>query len=84
VGALVVNAPAEESALARWDAGTLANRLGGREVRSTGRADAWARGAFSAGSSRPAVAPLLLVALLLLVGEALVVRTTRSPRSIIA
>ena len=82
VGALVVNAPAEESALARWSAPVLAARLGGRDRRAAGSGDEWVRSAFTAGSSRPALVPLLVTALLLLVAEAAVVRSTRFSRSI--
>ena len=82
VGALVVNAPAEESALARWSAPVLAARLGGRDRRAAGSGDEWVRSAFTAGSSRPALVPLLVTALLLLAAEAAVVRSTRSSRSI--
>jgi hypothetical protein len=81
VGALVVNAPAEESALARWNAPALAARLAGRDRRPADSADDWVRGAFTAGSSRPALVPLLVIALLLLAAEAAVVRSTRSTRS---
>jgi hypothetical protein len=81
IGALVVNAPIGESALARWSAGALANRLGGRAARAATSADAWVRDALATGASRPALAPLLLVALVLLAAEALVLRTGRTSRS---
>jgi hypothetical protein len=78
IGAIVVNAPAEESALARLPAEVLAPRLAGARARATQRADAWVRDTFAAGSRRPAVTPLLLLALLLVAAEAVAVRTTRS------
>jgi hypothetical protein len=78
VGALVVNAPPEESALARWSNDALASRLAGRAGRATGTPDAWVRNTFVAGTRRPAVTPLLLLALVLLAAEAIAVRTSRS------
>jgi hypothetical protein len=78
VGAVVVNAPPEESALARWRAGELATRLAGREGRASGSADAWVRDSFAAGTRRPAITPLLAIALLLMAAEAIAVRSSRS------
>ncbi|MEP6622419.1 MAG: BatA and WFA domain-containing protein [bacterium] len=78
IGAIVVNAPSDESALARWPASALAPELGGARARASRSADAWVRDTFAAGSRRPAVTPLLLLALLLLAAEAIAVRTTRS------
>jgi hypothetical protein len=78
VGALVVNAPEEESALARLRAGDLAARLAGRAGHGAGTADAWIGDTFAAGTRRPAVTPLLLLALLLIAAEAAAVRTSRS------
>lgn len=80
-GALVVNAPPEESALARWSATPLAARLAGRERRAATSDGDWAAGVFTAGSRRPALVPLLVVALLLLAAEAAVLRSTRTARS---
>jgi hypothetical protein len=78
IGAIVVNAPAEESALARLRAGDLAARLAGRAGHGTGAADAWVGDTFAAGTRRPAVTPLLVLALLLIAAEAAAVRTSRS------
>lgn len=78
IGAIVVNAPAEESALARMPAEVLAPRLAGARGRAAQRAGAWVRETFAAGTRRPAVTPLLMLALLLLAAEAIAVRTTRS------
>jgi hypothetical protein len=78
VGAVVVNAPPEESALARWSARDLASRLAGRAGRGSGTADAWVGDTFAAGTRRPAVTPLLVIALLLIVAEATAVRTSRT------
>jgi hypothetical protein len=78
IGAIVVNAPPEESALERWNAEALAARVAGTRGRATSRTDSWVRDTFAAGTRRPAVTPLLLLALLLLTAEAIAVRTTRS------
>ena len=78
VGAIVVNAPPEESSLARWRAGELATRLAGRDGRASGTADAWVRDSFAAGTRRPAVTPLLALALALIAAEAIALRTSRS------
>jgi hypothetical protein len=78
IGAVVVNAPPDESALARWRGAELAARLAGRDGRASGAADAWVRDTFAAGTRRPAVTPLLVLALLLLAAEAITVRTSRS------
>ncbi|MEP6732108.1 MAG: BatA and WFA domain-containing protein [bacterium] len=78
VGAIVVNAPPEESVLERWPADILAQRIAGARGRATSRPGSWVRDVFAAGTRRPAVTPLLLLALLLLAAEAIAVRTTRS------
>jgi hypothetical protein len=78
VGAVVVNAPPEESALSRWRAGELATRLAGRDGRASGTADAWVRDTFAGGTRRPAITPLLAIALLLMAAEAVAVRSSRS------
>ena len=78
IGAIVVNAPAGESALERWPADALAPRLAGTRGRATSRTDSWVRDTFAAGTRRPAVTPLLLLALLLLAAEAIAVRTPRT------
>ena len=78
IGALVVNAPPEESALARFPAAVLATRLAGARGRPATRGDAWLRDTFAAGTRRPASTPLLLLALLLLAAEAAAVRRNRA------
>jgi hypothetical protein len=78
IGAVVVNAPPEESSLARWTADALAPRLTSSRARAADAANAWIGNTFAAGTRRPAVAPLLLLAMLLLAAEAIAVRTTRS------
>jgi hypothetical protein len=77
VGAVVVNAPPEESDLTRWPATTLAARLGGMGARATGSEARWVGETYAAGSSRPAATPLLVLALLLLAAEAMAVRSSR-------
>ena len=78
VGAIVVNAPPEESALARVRPAELAARLAGRAGRGTAAATAWVADTFAAGTRRPAATPLLALALLLIAAEAAAVRTSRS------
>ena len=77
VGAVVVNAPPEESALDRWPAPALAARLGGMSAHSASTNAGWVGDTFAAGATRPAGMPLLVVALVLLAAEALAVRTSR-------
>jgi hypothetical protein len=77
VGAVVVNAPPEESALERWTAPALAARLGGVTARYSTTSAGWVGDTYAAGVTRPAGTPILVVALLLLAAEALAVRTSR-------
>jgi hypothetical protein len=77
IGAIVVDAPAEESVLARFSATELATRLAGRDGHASGTANAWVDDAFAAATRRPAVTPLLVLALLLIAAEAIAVRTSR-------
>ena len=78
IGAIVVNAPPEESALARFTPDALAPRLAGARAHAAQRTDDWVRDTFAAGTRRPAVTPLLFLALLLLVAEAAAVRNNRA------
>lgn len=78
VGAVVVEAPPEESALARWSAAQLAPRLAVRAARAATTADAWMHDTWAAGTSRPVATPLLLIALLLLAAETVAARASRS------
>src|SRR5215218_3620489 len=77
VGAVVVNAPPEESALERWSAAALGARLGGARARTAATGIGWVGDTYAAGSTRPAGTPLLVLALLLLAAEAVAVRTSR-------
>jgi hypothetical protein len=76
VGALVVNAEPSESDLTRLPADSLAARLGA-ETASADPAAA-ARAAFAAGGARALARTFLVLALLLLVAEALVARRGQS------
>ena len=78
VGALVVEAPESESDLTRLTADRLAARLGGNRGRGVTDADDLARATYAVGASHPAITPLLVLAFLFLVAEALVVRASRS------
>ncbi len=78
IGAIVVDAPPEESTLARTPAAVLGPRLGGTRARATTSAGSWVRDSYAAGTRRPAITPLLLLALALIVAEAVAVRTSRS------
>ena len=77
VGAVVVNAPPEESTLERWSATELGARLGGARARTAATGIGWVGDTYAAGSTRPAGTPLLVLALLLLAAEAVAVRTSR-------
>jgi hypothetical protein len=79
IGAVVVNAPADESALARLSGEELAGRLASAQhAGAATSADRWIGNSFAAGTRRPAVTPLLVLAVLLLIAEAAMVRTSRS------
>jgi hypothetical protein len=77
VGAVVINAPPEESVLERWTAPALAAKLGGVAARASTTNAGWVGDTFAAGATRPAGTPLLVLALLLLAAEALAVRSSR-------
>jgi len=77
VGAVVVNAPAEESALERINPTALAARLGGVRAKFATSAGGFVADVYAAGRTRPAATPLLVLALLLLAAEGLVVRASR-------
>jgi hypothetical protein len=77
IGAVVVNAPADESALDRISPAALAARLGGVRASVATSAGGWVADVYAAGRTRPAATPLLVLALLLLAAEGLVVRASR-------
>ena len=78
IGAIVVNAPPLESQLARLPADGLAARLGSSRSRAAQSAGDWVRDTFAAGTRRPIMTPLLILAVLLIAAEAIAVRSTRS------
>ena len=71
-GALVVNAEAGESALARLEAGTLRDRLRARETRIHGGAEGWAALAFAGATRQALLVPALIAVLLLMLAESAV------------
>ncbi|HVX38474.1 MAG TPA: BatA and WFA domain-containing protein [Gemmatimonadaceae bacterium] len=73
VGALVVNAPSEESKLDRFTGEELRARLRTERTVSASSAAAWASLAFRAAARRPLAGPALALALILLVIEAVVI-----------
>lgn len=73
VGALVVNAPPEESTLDRFTGDELRARLRAERTVAAPSATAWASLAFRAAARRPLVGPALALALILLVIEAIVI-----------
>jgi hypothetical protein len=75
VGALVVNAPPEESALERFPVQELTQRLRAERVLTAPDQGSWANMAFRAAARRSLVEPALIIALLLLATEALVIGT---------
>jgi hypothetical protein len=75
-GALVVNGEPEESALARLAPTALRSRFDGRDVAVTADAERWASDAFTGSARRPLVMPLLILAALVLVAEAIIARGT--------
>ena len=77
IGAVVVNAPPDESALERTSPASLAARLGGVRATVATNAGGWVADVYAAGRTRPAATPLLVLALLLLVAEGLAVRASR-------
>lgn len=74
VGAIVVNAEPEESDLARLAPRELRARFTGENVVVSDTPAATASRAFASAARRPLIAPLLVLALLLLIAESLVSR----------
>lgn len=73
VGAVVVNAPADESILDRYTADELKSRIRTERTVVAPDAAAWSSLAFRAAARRSLIEPALLVALVVLVIEALVI-----------
>ena len=79
VGAIVVNASANESSLERFSANELRDRVRSERTLVATDASNWATQAFRSAARRSLIEPALIVALLLLVIEAIVIgaRTRR-------
>jgi hypothetical protein len=73
-GALVVNGEPDESALARLSPPLLRSRFEGGEVGVTSDGDRWATDAYTGSARRPLGTPLLILAALVLVAEAVIAR----------
>jgi hypothetical protein len=73
-GALVVNGEPDESALARLAPNVLRTRLDGRDASITSNDQRWSSDAYTGSARRPLGTPLLILAAIVLVAEALVAR----------
>ena len=73
-GALVVNGEPDESALARLTAPVLRSRFDGPSVTVAADADRWASDAYTGSARRPLGTPLLILAALVLIVEAVISR----------
>jgi hypothetical protein len=73
VGALVVNAPPEESVLDRYTAQQLASRLHAERVIAAPDQSDWSGSAFRAAARRSLIEPALIAALIFLAIEAVVI-----------
>jgi hypothetical protein len=73
-GALVVNGEPDESALARLSAPMLRSRFDGKQVSITSDGDRWASDAYTGSARRPLGTPLLILAAIVLIVEAIVAR----------
>lgn len=74
VGALVVNAPAEESSLDRIPASEMGARLGTSRAVVAPDAGSWVSMAFRAAARRSLIEPALIFGLIMLVVEAIAIR----------
>ena len=75
-GALVVNGEPDESALGRLTVPVLRARLDGKEVTVTADGQRWATDAYTGSARRPLGTPLLILAALVLLAEAIIARGT--------
>jgi hypothetical protein len=73
VGALVVNPAADESNLERYTANELKARMRSDRALTANAQDSWSRMAFRAAARRSLIEPALLLALVLLIVEAVVI-----------
>lgn len=82
-GAVVVNSEPDESSLARLSGPALRARFDGRDVAITADGERWASDAYTGSSRRPLSTPVLILAAIVLVAEAIIARGTgdRSSRA---
>ena len=73
-GAVVVNGEPEESSLARLSAAALRARFEGRDVTLTTDGERWASDAYTGSARRPLSTPILILAALVLLAEAIIAR----------
>jgi hypothetical protein len=73
VGAVVVNAPPTESVLDRYSVGELRGRFQASPTLVTNNAATWKATAFRGASRRSMIEPALILALVMLVVEAVVI-----------
>jgi hypothetical protein len=73
-GAVVVNGEPEESSLARLAAPALRARFDGRDVTITADGERWANDAYTGSARRPLSTPLLILAAIVLLVEAVIAR----------
>jgi len=73
-GAVVVNGEPEESSLARLSAAALRARFDGRDVTLTTDGERWASDAYTGSARRPLSTPILILAALVLLAEAIIAR----------
>jgi hypothetical protein len=75
-GALVVNGEPDESSLARLAPNLLRSRFDGRDATITADDQRWSSDAYTGSARRPLGTPLLILAAIVLVAEALVARSS--------
>ena len=73
-GAVVVNGEPQESSLARLSAASLRARFDGRDVSLTNDGERWANDAYTGSARRPLSTPILILAALVLLAEAIIAR----------
>jgi hypothetical protein len=71
---VVVNSEPDESSLARLPAAVLRSRFDGPDVTITADAERWANDAYTGSARRPLSTPILVLAALILITEAIIAR----------